>query len=239
MLIDVESISLRNFFSFGNKETVFDFKKGFNLVLGQEPQTNKRNGCGKTTLITVAPLFALFGKTPKNVKQSDIINWKNKKNCEVSISFTIGSDSFKIVRSLKPNNLSIYKNGIEIQPPSSKVDFDSYIVSDILGLDYDFCSKIMLCNPNDSISIFNTSKPLKRKFLDQLFDIELYTRINEKCNKKLTNIKTKSLLFSQEISSIDILIKSKKDEIIRSNLQTSDFLINKKKRDEVFSNLEK
>ena len=74
MIIDIESISLKNFFSFGNKETRFDFKNGFNLILGHEPQTDKRNGCGKTTLVSVAPSFALFGKTPKNVKQSDIIN---------------------------------------------------------------------------------------------------------------------------------------------------------------------
>lgn len=45
--INVDRVEIRNFLSYGNQWTVFDFQTGINVVLGHDKDKERSNGAGK------------------------------------------------------------------------------------------------------------------------------------------------------------------------------------------------
>jgi DNA repair exonuclease SbcCD ATPase subunit len=101
-MIEFTNIKYKNILSYGNNTTSFDFKTGIIKL-------SALNGAGKSTLID-ALHFCLFGKPYRAIKLGQLINSKNKKGLEVTLSFTIGEDEFRVERGLKPDIFKIYKN---------------------------------------------------------------------------------------------------------------------------------
>ena len=150
----------------------------------------RANTMGKSSLLKTVS-FALFGKIP-DVKKPDIINWGNGKKCEVWLRLIKGSDEFLIKRGLKPNFLEVYKNG-QLQPLDSDLRIAQKNLEDnILGLNFEIFNNLLSCNPNNTISILDTTSTKKRQFIENLFsDISYFSNMMEKTNDKLKSMKQK------------------------------------------------
>ena len=57
------NVSIRNFLSFGNNTTVFNYTSGINIVTGSVKGSTTRNGAGKSSLLVDSISFAIYGKT--------------------------------------------------------------------------------------------------------------------------------------------------------------------------------
>ena len=187
MKLEIIETRFRNFFCYGNKEITFKINSGINLVTGWNKDTESANGSGKTSLLD-SVVFGLFGKTAKDVNLPQILSWKNKKDCECSITFKKDNDVYRIERGLKPNFLRLFLNNEEISQPSTKISFQEDIEKNILGFEFENFKSLIHCNPNNSISIFSTSKGQKRKFLEQLFGLETFSQLGEACKEKIALI---------------------------------------------------
>ena len=97
MKLDIQSVKFKNFLSFGSNIQEIILNKGVNIVLGRDIGKRKSNGAGKSSFLETIP-FALFGQVQRNIKKEQIINWKNKRNCEVTCSFQIGENNYEISR---------------------------------------------------------------------------------------------------------------------------------------------
>lgn len=74
-----KALTLRSFKCFsGETKFTFPVESGLYLVQGRnEVQPSlEGNGCGKSTLFGDALTWCLFGKTPRLLKASDILNWE-------------------------------------------------------------------------------------------------------------------------------------------------------------------
>ena len=113
MNLDFQELSIRNFMSFGNvTEDISLDKDNLTLVLGENldkgEDSGERNGVGKSSII-MAIHFALFGQAIGNkIKKSNLINKTNQKNCEVTLKFKKGSNTYTIKRFRKPEKLEFY-----------------------------------------------------------------------------------------------------------------------------------
>jgi len=206
--LELQHIKIKNFLSFGAKTQKVDFLPGVNVVLGYDAETGKSNAAGKSSLLEVIP-FTLFGQIHRDIKKEQIINWKNKKKCEVELSFKKGDVQYRVVRGIKPDNFEIYKDGILIPRPSHVRDYQK-ILEDIVGLNYQTFMSLIHSNINSSQPILAMKKPEKRKFMEKIFGLELYTKLNDLCNNKSGIVKKK--IFEGEIkvnSSIERISNSK------------------------------
>jgi len=104
MYVKFENIKFKNILSYGNDETVVEFETGMTLI-------SARSGSGKSTLID-ALSFCLYGKPYRKIKINDLINRRNKKKLYTECNFVIGEDRYKIIRTLLPNTIEIYKNDV-------------------------------------------------------------------------------------------------------------------------------
>ena len=198
--LNLEKVKIKNFLSFGSSITEFDLKSGINLVTGLNLDTGRKNGTGKSSLF-LAIIWGLYGKVLKEITKDQIVNWKNKKKCLVEVQFTIDNDSYEIQRGIKPNLFLIKKNGSELDQLSSVNDFQDYLENEILKINYKTFISLFYYNPNNFESIFDIPKAQKRKFLENLFNLEIYTEIKDKLNKKISNFESEILKNETEISS--------------------------------------
>ena len=120
-MINFISLEFRNFQSYGNAWTSFEFDNhGTNLINGE-------NGSGKSSIIS-ALVYACYGKSTEGLKDNDLINNINCKNMEVVAIFEKDSMFYKVHRSRKckdGDNLRLWENTVDNFPPSEAFD-DEY-----------------------------------------------------------------------------------------------------------------
>lgn len=191
MKIEIKDITIRNFLSYGNLPQRFPFETGLNIITG-------KNGQGKSGL-SDALSFALFGKVLRDINQNDLINWRNRKDCLVAANFTKGETEYRVVRGLKPYFLEIYEDGV-LLPKVGKRDSQMQL-EEILGFSFNTYSNLIYTNINFNLPILKMSKGQKREFIEQLFDIEVFTKFSEKCKQKIRNIERRKGTIATKISS--------------------------------------
>lgn len=203
MKIEIQKIEFRNIFSYGNKWQEF-IPNGICFITGWNKNNERRNFTGKSNLLKIFP-FALYGKV-EGLSKSRIVNWKNRKEAEVIITLKKGNDTFLIHRGIKPDILEVSKNGVSLPLPSNKKDFQKQIEEEILCCDYDSFMNVVYADTNNQQSILKMNKPTKRQFLENIFDLNYFTKLNEKTNKKVANVKNK-------ISTIELGIQQNSNRI--------------------------
>jgi len=209
--IECNEIGFQNFLSFGSRWQDVPLKKGVNFVTGYDKDRGKSNGAGKSSFLETIP-FALFGRTARDIKQTQIINWKNKKNCKVVFRFKINDDLYEIERSLKPNKLLIYKNGDIIDQDAHKSDYQS-MFENIFGMDVKMFMSLVHSNVNNTASIVSMKKAEKRVFLERMFGLEIYSEMNKISNEKLRGVENKKYKAETDIESFNEKIKTANDLI--------------------------
>lgn len=185
--IIVDRIELKNFFSYGNQWQTVDLREGVNIVLGHDKDKDRSNGSGKSSFLESIP-FALFGQTSKGVAQNKIINWKNGKQCEVRLHFNKNGIPYILHRGIKPGILELIKDGIPVPKLSDKRVFQMELEQDLIGIDFKAAEALLFQNANNMISIFNTPKAEKRRFIEKFFNLEIYSKMNEHTNGKVSNV---------------------------------------------------
>jgi len=150
-MITFKTLSMRNFFSYGNVPTIVQLDKpGTTLILGENLDDTssgiRSNGVGKTVIIN-AICYACYDKTISPVTKDALVNNINKKNMEVTIEFTKGTDTYFIrrVRKMKVgaagNFVQLFENGKEITP-DSVVNMNKEIEK-IIGIPYELFVRIV------------------------------------------------------------------------------------------------
>lgn len=201
MILNFNKVSFKNFFSYGKVPQELEFKSGINVIFGYDEDRKRSNAAGKSALLETIP-FALFGKTNKPVKKEQIINWKNKKNCEVILEFQKGKNNYKILRAIKPDKLEIYENNILIPISSDIREYQKILENDILSLDFLSFVNLIHTNLNNLTPVLKLNAEKKRKFLEKIFSLETYSKINEKNNEYLRSLNEKQKLLENKIIQI-------------------------------------
>ena len=215
-IIHLEEVKIKNFLSYGSSGSTFKIDSGLTLISGQNKDTSRSNGAGKSGL-NESIVWGLYGKTIKDITKDQIVNWKNKKKCLVEISFSIDEIPYKVERGIKPNVLKIYKDGKELDALASVTDSQKYLEEEILKIDYKTFVSLFYYNPNNFVSIFDIPKAQKRKFLENIFNLEAYSDVKNKINKKLSNIDDTLLENKTSISKNEDRISSLESNVSKYN----------------------
>lgn len=220
MRLEFSDVWFKNFLSYGNNWNHIKFDPGTNFIVGDINQNVRSNATGKSSAL-MAVSFAMFGKIQKKVVKEDIVNWQNKKGCEVHLLFYHKGDKILIKRGIKPNFIKVYINNEPIPQDSDLRVAQQKLEDEIIGWNLDMFSNLIYCNPNNTISILDTTAAKKRQFIENLFsDIEYFSDLMEKTKKKLKNIKKNINDNNIKIEFYDKNISDLQNEI--NDLQNSD-----------------
>lgn len=181
MLI-LKKIRWKNFLSTGNTFT--------EIILNKRKSTliSGANGSGKTTLLD-ALVFGLFGKPYRNINIPQLVNSINKKECVVEIEFSIGGIDYKVIRTLTPKTLEIYKQGKLIDQDSKSKDYQNMFEENILKMTHKaFCQVIVLGSTN-YVPFMALTASERREIVETLLDIDVFSMMNSLLKAKVSENK--------------------------------------------------
>lgn len=146
----IKVIKTSNFGGFsGDKEFLLLDK--INFIKG-------KNGTGKTTLSLLAPLFAIYGYSPKNLEQ---VPTRGTNKCAVEIQLDHNGKEYIITREY-PSKLTVLEDGIPLTQTTTK-EKDKYLESIFGSLDY--FKKFRTIDKDEGINIVEEGKTQLRKTL--------------------------------------------------------------------------
>jgi len=209
----ISSISIKNFKSFGNSEQVLelDTNNGSLLLLMGE------NGAGKTSLLSSID-FCLYGKCSGSKKkwatQSTLVNRINKSDTAVSVEFKSNDTDIKVTRTISPNNLELWENGV-LNERAGKTNIDSEIEK-YVDMDIDTFKSFISMRVDQFKNFISLTNEEKKLLLDKLFNLEIINILDKILKELVRNNKTRMTSLDSEISTLNESIESIQKSIQRS-----------------------
>jgi len=183
MKIKLKKISIQNFYSYGDKQTLdFDiFNDSVVLVDGIDEDTEgSKIGSGKSSFFA-AITFALFGETVSNIKVNEIVNYIKGKNALVILEFEAGNEQIRIERGRRPNILSLFKfedNHWVDYSKSDMKDTDN-IISNIIKMTFEtFLQTTLFSVASEHNKPFlNMTPSNQKKVLENIFNFDIFNNV--------------------------------------------------------------
>jgi len=194
-MILFKTLTYQNFLSTGNTPTTIDLNRSSaTLVVGA-------NGAGKSTMLD-ALSFVLFGKAHRNINKPQLVNSVNQKKLLVTCEFSIGKTEYRIVRGIKPAVFEIYRNGKMINQESHSRDYQKVLEQNILHLNHKSFHQVVVLGSGNFIPFMQLPANLRRGGIEDLLDINIFTRMNLLVKERYTTLKNE---ISQTDHQLDLL----------------------------------
>lgn len=172
----------KNFLSYGNAESEFVYD-GFKAT-----SISGKNGFGKSSLALDVICYALFNKAYRDIKLGQLINSINNKELLVTLFFSIGTDSYKVVRGQKPAVFEIWKNEVLIKEDSNSRDYQALLES-ILGFNYKTFKQIVVIGSANYVPFMELSAADRRQIIEEILDISVFSGMQDIAKKTVTDLK--------------------------------------------------
>jgi len=175
--VSFKRISIINFLSIGEDPVTVEFKKGLHVITGNnKDKPDRRNAIGKST-IADALYFSIFGETLRELKKDLIPNNLTNGKTHVELDFELdspkGKDEYKIIRTLSPSKVMIFKNGVDRTRDSIK-NTTKYI-SEVLSASPAIFQNCVIMTVNNATPFMAKNKIEKRKFIEDIFGMEVFS----------------------------------------------------------------
>ena len=188
-MILFKRISYKNFLSTGNQPIEID------LSISQTTLIVGTNGTGKSTLLD-ALCFVLFNRPFRIIKKEQMVNTINNGDCIVEVEFDVGTKNYIVRRGIKPNLFEIYCNGKLINQDANNVDYQKYLETNIMKLNYRSFIQVVLLG-SSSYEPFMKMKPrYRREVVEEILDIRVFGLMDlilrsqqSELQKKLTEVR--------------------------------------------------
>ena len=199
-MIHFKKVRWKNFLSTGNQftEVLLD-RSPPTLIIGE-------NGSGKSTMLD-ALCFGLFGKAYRPIKKNQLINSINGGGSVVEVEFIIGKNEFKVVRTIKPNDFQIIRNGEAMDQEAHSRDFQKILEDSILKLNYKSFTQVVILGSSCFVPFMKLSTSHRREIVEDILDIKIFSTMNMLLKQNYKSI-------SGEMGELQIeesLYKSKKE----------------------------
>lgn len=202
--LSFNTLTLTNFLSVGSTPLEFKFQEGLNLITGyNRDDPDEKNGIGKSSICD-GLFFALFNETIKDLKMGEIVNDKTKKNCTVRLEFSVSEGIIKtdyvIERGLKPSSCVFMVNG-EIDKTLSSIPKTNKVITDTIGVSKELFKQSIVMSIGKSVSFFNQGKADKRKFIEGIFNLEIFSEMLTEARAKYNETKRDKEHLSSELGN--------------------------------------
>ena len=206
-MILFEKVRWKNFLSTGNQFIEVNFqtdgeskfaKNSTTLIVGT-------NGAGKSTILD-ALTFSLFNKPFRKISKGQLVNTVNEKDCVVEVEFSIGSTSWKIARSIKPNVFEIWRDGNLLDQSASANDQQKWLELNVLKMNYKSFTQIVILGSSAFVPFMQLTASNRREVIEDLLDIKIFSSMNGL-------IKDKIRLVREEIKTFQLKKESLIDKV--------------------------
>jgi len=210
-MIFFKKIEFKNFLSTGNNPISITLNE-YNATI-----VSGNNGTGKSIMMD-ALCFVLYNKSYRKIKKPQLVNSVNKKDCLVTIDFTVGTINYKIKRGIKPAIFEIYKNDVLVDQDAANRDYQKHLENDVLKMNYKTFCQIVLLGTANWTPFMKLTPADRRAVIEDLLDIEIFSTMNglrkemyRKNQQEIADIETKNAMLQQAIDINEENVKKAND----------------------------
>lgn len=235
--IKFKKLTIQNFLSIGNDTVEIDFQNGLNLITGiDKDNPERRNGAGKSVIIE-GFYYALFGTTIRDIKKEFVINNSTKGKGRVDLLLDIETDtginSYKIVRTLKPSGVELYKLGtIEEDISKDSIANTNKYICDLIGSNPVICKSCDILSLSDNTPFMAKKPEDKRKFIEDIFALEIFGLMLKDLKELIKNNKADTSVVTAKIEEITTSITALQKQYDEQKILSD-------KHDEILNNRKK
>jgi len=150
--------------------------------------------------------FSLFNKPFRKISKGQLVNTVNEKDCRVEVEFSIGSTSWKIARSIKPNVFEIWRDGNLLDQSASANDQQKWLELNVLKMNYKSFTQIVILGSSAFVPFMQLTASNRREVIEDLLDIKIFSSMNGL-------IKDKIRLVREEIKTFQLKKESLTDKV--------------------------
>lgn len=163
-----------------------------------------KNGASKSSIIE-ALTYCLFGKPYRNIKIGQLVNSINGKGLLTTLEFKSDTDTFKVIRGIKPNIFEIYKNGELIPEEAASRDYQKILEETILGFGYKTFKQVCVIGSASYTQFMSLSANERRSMTEEMLDVSVFSRMAAIIKDMISTIK-------RTLEQIDTQLLSKQGE---------------------------
>lgn len=234
MSINIKSVTIRNFRSFGDYNTTIDLDNlGPVLIIGdKDGEPNKRNGIGKTTIIE-SIIWCITGRTTDRSRPGDsIINFYSGENCFVSVDIDGGYRIERYRKSDNKDDVLLYENNSDISLSTNTLT--QKFINKKFNLDWDiFINTTIFAQRANPILSLKDAK--RRKILEKMLQLNKINYRADISNNILKEERTSLDGFKSNESIYQSHLKDAEKELNQIEMDISNF---EKCRIEEISNID-
>lgn len=209
-----KKLAIKNFLSVGDVPVVIDFKTGLNIITGaNKDKDDSRNGVGKST-IADAIFFGVFGSTLRDIKKENISNDSFKGSCEIQLYLDIVTTTetidIHITRSLDPSRVILEVNGMDKTLDSIANTNES--IAQLLNCNPEVFENCVIMTLNNALPFMCRKKQDKRKFIESIFNLEVFGKMLAKVKTDYSDQKNKLDVETARLLQVDNVINGLKGQ---------------------------
>ena len=212
--VNFKKLSLVNFLSVGDEPVTIEFRKGLHVITGKnKDKPDRRNAIGKST-IADALYFAIFGETLRELKKDLIPNNLTNGKTHVELDFELdsskGTNNYKIIRTLSPSKVLIFKDGVDRTRDSIK-NTTTYI-NQVLSASPSIFQNCVIMTVNNAVPFMAKNKIEKRKFIEDIFGMEVFSTMLTNLRNEYNEISREHDTQLTKLEEIDKAYKNYEDQ---------------------------
>jgi DNA repair exonuclease SbcCD ATPase subunit len=172
--------------------------QGINKDVAALPPANSRvlsNAAGKSTMIE-GILFGLTGKVLRGLKLEDCLHDHAREKGMVELEF----DNVTIVRTIKPNTVRVFVDGVEKTHKGSKVKTKKSIEEEYVGVNFETMANILVFGQHNVVSFLGATEGDKREIVENLMNLKEYNLYEERAKDKLKEKKSQVKILSEKFT---------------------------------------
>lgn len=176
---------MKNFMSIGAKQSISLDKQGLVGVVAP-------NGSGKSSLVE-ALVWCIWGETLRDLKADEVINNKNKEDCEVTLDIEEGLQQYQITRyrnksdARKKNDVLVTLNGVDAT--QGTITDTQSLINEIVGITFNTFAQSVLLTANTK-SFCTLQDGEQKEVLEDILNIDLLRKAQAVAKKEITNFQT-------------------------------------------------
>lgn len=208
-MIIFEKIKFKNFLSYGNIPTEYDF------LAAKTTCITGTNGAGKSSLLC-ALTYALYGKAFRDIGIPQLMNTVNHKNMEVTIWFSINDIKYKIVRGKSPNVFEIWVNDQLLPQDAASKDYQGILADQILRMNYNTFTQIIILGSASFTPFMSLKPPVRKSIIENILDISIFSLMNVVVRERISVFKDVISTINHKIEILNTTYKLKQEHIADS-----------------------
>jgi len=217
--VNFKRVAIQHFLSVGEEPVEVKFDRGLHVITGEnKDKPDRRNAIGKST-VADSIYFAIFGDTLRELKKDLIPNNITGGKTHVELDFEVVTPSntrnFKIVRHLNPSKVFLYEDGVD-KTRDSIGNTNKYIC-DMTSATPSIFQNCVIMTVNNAVPFMAKNKIEKRKFIEDIFGLEVFSKMLSQIRTEYNDIKRESdieVTKMQEVKTTLVSYNNQRDSVI-------------------------